>query len=202
MLTSKPTADVTVPAVSLNVAEGTVSPASLIFTDVDWNVPQTVTVTGVADFVVDGTQPYTVSIGPAAGGDATYRAIPPTDLAFTNTDIDAPGLTIGTPSARSTSESGTSLTFTVVLNLAPAADVTVPVTSTNPAEGAVSPAVLVFTVLDWNLPQTVTVTGVPDAVVDGPQPFAIRLGATTSADPLYDALAPLDLPFTNADVPP
>ena len=39
---------------SSDTTEGTVGPASLTFTTANWNVAQTVTVTGVDDAVVDG----------------------------------------------------------------------------------------------------------------------------------------------------
>src|SRR2546428_10384557 len=62
VLTSQPTASntVTVNYHSSNTAEGTVAPASLLFTTTNWNAPQTVTATGVNDFVADGNQPYTI----------------------------------------------------------------------------------------------------------------------------------------------
>jgi hypothetical protein len=38
---------VVIPVASTDLTEGTVSAASLTFTAADWNLPQTVTVTGV-----------------------------------------------------------------------------------------------------------------------------------------------------------
>ncbi len=54
VLTSEPTADVTIGLTSSDLTEVTVSTASLTFTAATWNVAQTVTVTGVEDFVADG----------------------------------------------------------------------------------------------------------------------------------------------------
>src|SRR6185503_20639597 len=54
VLTSQPTADVTIPILSLNTAEGTASTALLTFTNGNWFVPQAVTVTGVNDPSTDG----------------------------------------------------------------------------------------------------------------------------------------------------
>ena len=54
VLTTQPTADVTIALSSSDTTEGTVSPASLTFTTANWNVAQTVTVTGVDDALVDG----------------------------------------------------------------------------------------------------------------------------------------------------
>ncbi len=199
VLTSKPLADVTVPMASSDTTEGTVSPASLTFTAADWNLPQTVTVTGVDDFVMDGTQPYTVTIGPASSADGLYAALPASSLPFTNADDDVAEITVGTPTGISTSEAGTSVTFTVVLRSQPTADVAIPIASTNTAEGTVSPASLTFTAASWSTPQTVTVTGADDFVADGTQPYAVTVGPAASADALYAALPASSLPFTNED---
>ena len=51
-LTGAPTSDVTVAVSSDTTARGTVSPASLTFTSGNWNVAQTVTVTGALVWVV------------------------------------------------------------------------------------------------------------------------------------------------------
>ena len=58
------------------------------------------------------------------------------------------------------------------------------------------------TAADWDVPQTVTVTGVDDAVVDGDQPWAIEVVTATSADPAYDDVALLgtvDVPGVTHD---
>ena len=65
MLNTQPTANVTIALSSSNTTEGTVSPASLVFTTANWNVAQTVTVTGVDDAVVDGPITYTIVTAPA-----------------------------------------------------------------------------------------------------------------------------------------
>ena len=58
-LLSAPTAPVMVALASEPAGEGSPSPASLTFTPVNWNAPQTVTVTGVDDLVADGDASYT-----------------------------------------------------------------------------------------------------------------------------------------------
>ncbi|ABS27125.1 Calx-beta domain-containing protein [Anaeromyxobacter sp. Fw109-5] len=199
VLTSQPTADVTVPVSSNDTTEGTVAPASLLFTASNWSVPQTVTVTGVDDLVADGSQTYQAAIGPATSADPGYAGKDPADLTFTNTDDDVAGIAVGAPSATSTSETRTSATFTVVLTSQPTADVTVPVSSTDPTEGTVAPASLLFTAANWSVPQTVTVTGVDDLVADGSQTYRAAIGPATSSDAGYAGRDPADLTFTNTD---
>ena len=91
MLNTQPTADVTIALSSSDTTEGTVVPASLTFTTANWNVPQTVTVTGVDDALVDGAVTYTIVTAAAASTDANYNTSERADVAVTNTDNDAAG---------------------------------------------------------------------------------------------------------------
>ncbi|WP_020467890.1 beta strand repeat-containing protein, partial [Zavarzinella formosa] len=198
-LSSQPTADVTIPISSSNTAEGTVSTSSLTFTPANWNVPQTVIVTGVDDQVQDGNQPYTILLGAATSTDPNYNGLNPADVALTNLDNDTAGFSAIIVGSSTTTEAGGTVSFNVTLNSQPTADVTIPVSSSNTAEGTVNTSSLTFTPANWNVPQTVTVTGVDDQVADGSQPYTIVLGAATSADPIYNGLDPADVPLTNLD---
>ena len=68
--------------------EGQVLPASssLTFNTTNWNVPQTVTVVGVPDGILDGNQPYQVLAGPATSLDRAYNGATGYENA-TNLDI-------------------------------------------------------------------------------------------------------------------
>jgi hypothetical protein len=88
-LTSQPTSDVTIAVSSSDTTEGTVSPESLTFTDLDWNAEQTVTVTGVDDDMADGNQSFTIVIGAASSLDTGYDGLDPPDVAVTNVDNDS-----------------------------------------------------------------------------------------------------------------
>ena len=54
----------TIDLTSSDTTEGTVLPASLTFTAANWNVAQTVTVTGVDDALDDGNVAYTIVTAP------------------------------------------------------------------------------------------------------------------------------------------
>lgn len=64
-------------------------------------------------------------------------------------------------------EDGSTAEFSVNLTAAPLADVVVVISSSDTGEVTVSPRSLVFTPLNWNQPQSVTVTGQPDLFEDG-----------------------------------
>ena len=53
--------------------------------------------------------------------------------------------------------------------------------------------------MNWAAPQTVTVTGVNDALQDGAQAYLIITSTAVSADPGYNNLNPVDVSVTNND---
>ncbi|MFC1670271.1 hypothetical protein ACFL20_07740, partial [Spirochaetota bacterium] len=198
VLNSAPTADVTIGISSSDTGEGTVSTSSMTFTSANWSSPQTVTVTGVDDAVVDGNQPYFILTAAATSSDTDYNGLDASNVSVTNLDNDSAGITVGTVSGN-TIESGTTATFTIVLNSPPTADVTIGLTSSDTGEGTVSPASVTFTSGNWNAPQTVTITGVNDVLLDGDQPYTIITGSASSADTNYNGLDPVNVSLNNID---
>jgi len=87
----------------------------------------------------------------------------------------------------------------VALSTLPVADVVIGLTSTKVAEATVSPTSLTFTSANGTTPQTVTVTGVADAVADGNQVFSITTAPATSVDPSYAGIDPPDVAGLNRD---
>jgi hypothetical protein len=160
-LTSQPSANVSIGLSSSDSTEGMVSPSSLTFTSVNWSDNQTVTVTGVDDFIIDGNVAYSIVTAAATSTDANYSGLNPADVSVTNNDNDVAGFTLS-KSASTVPENGGTDTFTVVLTAQPDSDVVFSVTSSAIGEATVSPAALTFTAADWNSTQTVTITGVSD----------------------------------------
>ncbi len=194
-LNTEPTANVTLALSSSNTGEGTIDKTSLVFTILNWNLPQTVTITGVDDDVADANQTYSIITAAAAGGG--YLGVNPPDVSVTNENNDTPGITIGPLSGLETTESGGSDTFTVKLDSEPTANVTLTLLSSNTAEGTVDKGSLNFTTVNWNQPQTVTVTGVDDDVDDNEQAYSIITNAATGGD--YVGINPSDVSVTNQD---
>ena len=110
-----------------------------------------------------------------------------------------PGITVTPVEGLVTTEGGGMDAFSVVLDSQPAADVTIDLSSSDLSEGMVSPAFLIFSAADWDLPQQVFVTGVDDAIVDGDIPYTIVTAPAVSADPDYDWLDADDVSVTNLD---
>ena len=190
-LTAPPVGDVVLDVTSADPFEVTVAPSRLTFTPTSWNVPQTVTVTGVDDAFADGDQTTTLTISvDAAASDDGYDAAAARTVSATTVDDDRAGFTV-TETGGSTvvSEAGGADGFTVALTAAPIADVVLILTSSDPTDVAVSPTHLTFTSASWSTAQTVTVTAVDDATPDGHRITTVRVSVDAAAsDPAFGAV--------------
>ena len=158
-LNTKPAGSVTVTPTSSAGTVATVSGA-LTFTTSTWGTMQTVTVSGVNNAVAGGDGSATVSHAVTGYGAVTTAA----SVTVTVTDDDAPGVTVS-PGALTVAEGATG-TYTVKLNTKPGGSVTVTPTSSAGTVATVSGA-LTFTTGTWETEQTVTVSGVNNAVAGG-----------------------------------
>ena len=98
-----------------------------------------------------------------------------------------------------TTEARGTASFTVGLTSLPDADVTIALRSSDPAEGAVSPAVLVFSPVEWPANLTVTVSGVDETLTDGNRQYTIVTDPAVSADPNYNGIDAVDVSAVNVD---
>jgi hypothetical protein len=200
VLISQPTNDVIIPVSSFDLSEGMPDQSILTFTATDWNVQQTVTVTGVDDFIDDDNVGYLVKLDPATSSDGNYSGYDAGDVSITNIDDDTAGVTVSAISNNITeSVTNPTATFTVALDSEPTNDVTISITSDDTTEGTVLPTTLTFSAANWSISQTVTVTSVNDALMDGAQVFNIILGAAASTDPKYSGFDPSDVSLTCID---
>lgn len=120
VLSSAPGAEVMIPVVSSNAAEGTTDVNMVRFDIANWDVPQPVNVIGAADGVVDGDQAYTINVGPAQSNDMAWDGLVFPSVAVTNLDLDTAVTLVTGPTSTGTgtasiglSGGGTSCTFNV-----------------------------------------------------------------------------------------
>ncbi len=99
----------------------------------------------------------------------------------------------------STAKPGSKFDFTIRLGQAPKADVVVPLSSTQPLEGAVSPPSLTFTPQNWASAQTVTVTGQSGCSPVRSPRYQVLSGKAVSLDPEYIGLSGTPVNVTNQD---
>ena len=197
-LASEPIAEVTLTPASGNTAIATVSPPTLSFTPSDWNVAQTVTVTGIDDVIdnpSDRTVPITHTIGSADSG---YNGLPVAAVTVTATDDDDPGVSVSETTLTVDENSGTGA-YTVELDSQPTANVNLTLSSSALSVATVSPPTLSFTPANWNVPQTVTVTGIDDDLDNPVNRTATISHALSSSDASYSVLGVASVTVTATD---
>ncbi len=209
-LNSKPSADVKVKVWSSDESEGTVDKSELIFTQNNWEEPQTVTVTGVEDYMVDGDTEYEITLE-AVSADTNYNGLDPDDVSVINKDnneyikdmIDTSRI----PESLTTYEykypSVTPVLY-ISLNKQPKGKVTVQVSSSDPGEGVVGIGgsyseniELTFEPDNWS-GRTVYVAGKNDSEVDGDQKYFISLEASSDVPEYIDGTIE-EIPALNTD---
>jgi hypothetical protein len=191
--------DVSIGLSSSNPGEGTVSPTNLIFTTDTWNLDQQVTITGINDFVADGTVAYTIITAPAVSADGTYNNLDAADVSVANTDNDVAGLTFNVNVLNTISVfEGRTTNYTVVLNSQPTTNVTVTLTASDSAQGGTTTPSITFTPADWNTPKAITITAADDLIQDGNTNWRVT-NSISSGDAMYAALSAVAVPFTTID---
>ena len=173
----------TLSIVSANPDKATVSPPTLTFTASNYSTAQTVTVTGVAAGAATINHSFRLT-------SASADAIPQGDTVKVAVGTLAPGVTLSRKTLAVTEAAGAdnNATYTVRLNTAPTAAVTVTPTSGNAAV-SVSGA-LTFTTSNYNDEQIVTVTGVDDSNADSETVTISHSAAST--DNSYGSTLPID----------
>jgi hypothetical protein len=146
----------------------------LVFDASNFSTPQTVTVKGADDTLADGDISYSVTFKPAVSTDVRYAGMIAPAAVIKNLDNES-GISVTAAASLTTTEAGGAAQFSVKLERRPTGNVTIALESSDPTEGTVSPTTLTFTPIDWAANQTVFITGVDDAQVDGNVAYSIIL---------------------------
>ncbi len=146
----------------------------LTFTPINWKTPQTVTLSAADD---PDTTAGTRLIGHVTGGGG-YPAITKMLLA---TEVEDDQSIVLSPTAVNVNEGG-SATYTVKLNMAPSANVSVALTATGDADITFSPSSLAFTTDNWSTAQTVTVSAAQDNDVGNGTKVITHTATSTDAN--------------------
>ena len=190
MLDAQPTSDVVVSIGSDDTSESTTT-GTLTFNPINWDTPQTVTVTGVDDNLIDGAQASIITISIIdAISDNSFDDVADQTVSVSTTDDDVAGFTVDElDGSTEVDESGTTDTFTVVLDAQPTSNVVITLSSNDGSEISI-PSSLTFTPANWDTAQTVTVTGVDDSVIDGTITSTITVAVDdANSDNDFDAVA-------------
>ncbi|MCB8942758.1 MAG: protein kinase [Ardenticatenaceae bacterium] len=196
VLDSEPTANVilTIQAttnvndIQLNGA-GAGNSTQLTFTSSDWDTPQSVTVAAIDDFSVETSETSVVGHS-ATSLDPNYASIAINTVSVTVTDNDTAGVIV-TESGGSTnvSEDGATDTYELVLTSLPTANVIIVADPDNELDlgaGTGAPITITFQTTTWNIPQTITVTAVDDAIDEVNPHSGTILHTASSSDANYN----------------
>ncbi|MEY2875927.1 MAG: hypothetical protein RLZZ373_3298, partial [Pseudomonadota bacterium] len=113
VLTTAPTATV---SIALSVSDSTelsLGTSTLTFTSANWNVAQVVTVSGVDDSIIDGTVWSNITLAPAVSADADYSGRDPADVSMANADDDTVNTLVVTTTADNVDGNTSSITALV-----------------------------------------------------------------------------------------
>ena len=207
-LTSEPAGDVTV-TVSGHSGTGaalsgmTLTNNVLTFTTGNWDMAQTVTVTGTDDSTAEGDETVTLAHAVASTDDSAYDALSDVSVTVTVQDNDSVGVSIN-PTTLTVTE-GSSMDYSVKLTSQPAGDVVVTVSGHTGSGASLSGTslsadnVLTFTTADWSIAQTVTVTGTDDDTAEGDETVTLAHAVASTDDTAYNALSDLSVTVTVED---
>ena len=188
VLDARPLTDVVLDIASDDTAEATVAMAQLTFTNVNWDTPQTVTITAIDDDrVSDDIATVTAAINTVAT-DNYFDSVANKTVVVTLTDDEVAGFTVS-ETTRTIDENGATDTFTVVLDARPLTDVVLDIASDDTAEATVAMAQLTFTNANWNTPQTVTITAIDDDRVSNDTATITAAINTATTDNYFDSVA-------------
>lgn len=195
----EPTHPVILTVSSSDSGEATVDPAALIFQTDDWNIPQTVTLTGADDSAVDGDQASTITVKVLFSNDSRYATLMAETVDVTTIDDEVAGFTLSQTTAV-VGEDGTTDTLTVSLTDQPTSNVGFTVSSNNTEDVTASRTTLTFTPENWDEAQSITLAGVDDAIVDGDQSSTVTISVDdANSDDAFDGLADQTVTVTTTD---
>ena len=153
----------------------------------------TITVTIVDDFINNPDRTVILTMGNPTNGTKGTVAV----HTATIVDDEPPGVAVAeSGGSTAVTEGGSTDAYTMALQSQPLADVTVTVATDG--KTTASPASLTFNAGNWNVPQTITVTAVNDAVAEGVHSSVVTHTAT-STDADYNGIAISDVTATIVD---
>jgi hypothetical protein len=166
----------------------TFSPSKITFTPSNFATPQTLTIRATDDGIAEGTIIHTISANVVSDDTRYDDFVVPTFTVTEDFDNDRVDI-VFTISGFSTEvfEGGATDTLGIRLGSTPTANVTLALTrpAACAADATFSPTTMTFTPANALTDQTLTITAVNDALVEGFESCAV-IPTATSADPAYN----------------
>ena len=197
VLDAEPTSNVIISLSIADLTEISTTVTQLLFTPLNWNVSQTVTVAGVSDTIDDGDVTTIINLS-VATAPPVFAALSSQSVAVVTLDDDDAGFTVTAVSSNVLENSSSTATFTVVLESEPVSNVIIDLTNADTTEISTTVSQLLFTPLNWNIPQLIILAGVPDTLDDGDITTLLTLSISTGPA-AYTILANQTVTITTID---
>jgi gliding motility-associated-like protein len=181
-----PSGSVVVDLVSNNTSVAAIDIAQLTFTAGNYNIPQTITVTGADNNTVpDESTTISLTVNDVMSYDGYDGVTATVNVNVTNDDLA--GFTVN-PVTLTINEGGPAGQFSVVLNAQPVSDVVFDLVNADPVN-TTHVSQITFNQANWNIPQVMTVTAVEDALdADRTDVISVTVNQSMS-DNSFDGLA-------------
>ncbi|MFN3603650.1 MAG: hypothetical protein ACK4UJ_02940, partial [Leptonema sp. (in: bacteria)] len=174
-LTAQPMDIVKIPIFVENSDLLQTSPTSIVFTQESWDTIQEIQVVAPEDPYYEADQKISVSFGPYETSDFLYNG---KTKAITYSYINNDPLGFST-SWRSPTEGGPAVPLSVSLYSQPKCNVTVSIENSASSQLSLSTDSIVFTPINWNLPQSVNITAIDDTDLEYNQTYTLTLIASS-----------------------
>ena len=202
VLEKQPLYDVILSLSSVDTGEVSSTITSYTFTNINWNVPQTVVLFSVDDFIIDGTQQSTITLSIDSSSDPAFLSVADQSFIAGNLDNDIANLDISPLYGGSLLESDSrTVSFTIRLSAQPSVNVILDLLSLDTTEvilGSGSTP-LVFIPSTWNVTQTVTLEHVDEVLLDGSQISSVTISVNGFSDSDFTSLPTQTVTVTTLD---
>ena len=189
-LSQQPNSTVSVPVSSSDPQEGTVVPAMLTFEPDNWDQPQSVTVSGEDDSILDGDVTYEIQIGPASSEDVAFDGLTYPSLEAINSDDEEAAIQIAPNTGLATAGANSSAAVTVSLSAEPLEPVTVSVQSSQSAWGQPDVSEVVLDAQNWQSGESLEIVGQDGAgVAPGEHAYEVQFEAIAGGTAWTDSAA-------------
>ena len=201
VLDEKPAGDVVLRISGGDFTEVVLDQSQLTFTSENWNTPQEIIATGQDDEIVDGDQTaaFEISVDPTFS-DEHYLDAPASIFEVVNEDDETPGFTISQEGGETViSETGTTGSVSVVLDGEPDSNVILNIGGGDSSEVQLGIEALTFTTLNWNIPQSISFTGIDDETVDGDVAVLFEVSVDPASSEIFQELEAQNFEVINED---
>ena len=189
-LTDQPSSTVVMNLTSSQASDVTLGTTSFTFTNSNWNVSQTVTLSMADDSIAEGTETASLTFRIVDGlSDDCYDPLADQTVVLTLQDNEIAGFLVSTISGTLAENNSATQTLSIRLSVQPSTDVIIDLTNTDATELSPDVVSLTFTALNWNVSQTVVLASVDDFETDGTQTSTLIFEVNPSSAALFTSLA-------------